>query len=90
MTLKKLYELLEYIMEHNSWQHLYENACEKCRPCFKYIDFSFDTRDGHIWQITFRENGAFNLKESKTFRIENDADIQEIYKFLDTTYNDKE
>ncbi len=86
MTPDKLIELLNYIMQNNSWQNLYVNACEKHRPCFKYIDFSFDTRDGHIWQITFRENGAFNFKEKKTFRIENENDLKEVYKFLDTVY----
>ena len=89
MTLEKLIELLNYIMENNSWKDLYNNACEKCRPCPKYVDFSLDTRDGQIWKITFIENGGkettgFSLKQNKTFRIETDEDIKKIYEFLDS------
>ena len=83
MTPKQLYELLEYIMENNSWQDLYTNACEKERKCFKYLDMSFDTRDGHIWQIRFREDGAFNLSTEKVFKIESEEDIKAIYAYLD-------
>lgn len=85
MTPKQLCELLEYIIENNGWQHLY-SATRKGRKCFKYLDFSFDTRDGHIWQIHFRANGAFNLTEEKTFKIESDEDIKAIYAFLDEVY----
>lgn len=83
MNPKQLYNLLEYIMQNNSWQNLYENACEKKRKCFKYLDLSFDTRDGHIWQIRFREDGAFNLAAEKTFKIESEDDVKAIYEFLD-------
>lgn len=82
MTPKKLVELLEYIMENNSWQNLYKSAKKK-RRCFKYIDFSFDTRDGYIWQIRFREDAMFNMKEDKVFRIESDEDIEAVYAYLD-------
>ena len=85
MNIEKLFELLRYIMKFNSWYNLYPNL-KNGRRCHKYIDFSFDTRDGTIWQITFREDGGFTLKESKTFRLENEEDLKKVYEFLDTTY----
>lgn len=83
MTNKQYAELLEYIFKNNGWnvETFYENSAEKHRRCFKYVDTTFDSRDGKIFKITFR-NGT---TEGKTFRIETEADIEKIYVWLDTT-----
>ncbi len=83
MTIKQYAELLEYIFKNNGWsvETFYENSAEKHRRCFKYVDTAFDSRDGKVFKITFR-NGT---TEGKTFRVETEADIEKIYAWLDTT-----
>lgn len=83
MTIKQYTELLEYIFKNNGWnvETFYENSAEKHRRCFKYVDTTFDSRDGKIFKITFR-NGT---TEGKTFRVETEADVEKIYTWLDTT-----
>lgn len=83
MTIKQYAELLEYIFKNNGWnvETFYENSAEKHRRCFKYVDTTFDSRDGKIFKITFR-NGT---TEGKTLRVETEADIEKIYAWLDTT-----
>lgn len=82
MTIKQYTELLEYIFKNNGWnvETFYENSAEKHRRCFKYVDTTFDSRDGKIFKITFR-NGT---TEGKTFRVETEADVKKIYAWLDT------
>ena len=78
MTPKQLFELLKYIMENNSWNKLYETH-KRNRRAIKYTDFSFDSRDGKVWQVILRDGcGA-----GKTFRIESQAEIDAVYKWLD-------
>lgn len=79
MTPKQLFELLKYIMENNSWANMYETH-KRNRIAIKYTDFSFDSRTGDVWFIKFR---AYGGHEGKTFKIENQADIDRIYKWLD-------
>lgn len=83
MTIKQYAELLEYIFKNNGWnvETFYENSADKHRRCFKYVDTAFDSRDGKIFKITFR-NGT---TEGKTFRIETEADVEKIYAWLNTT-----
>lgn len=78
MTPKQLYELLNYIMENNSWYKLYDTH-KKNRKAIKYTDFCFDSRTGEVWQVKFRVFGD----SGKTFRIESQSDIDKIYKWLD-------
>ena len=81
MTPKQYAELLEYITKNNGWGiDMYVNRCERHRRVFKYIDASFDSRDGHIWRIDFREGSGH---ANKSFRIENEADIKAVYAYLD-------
>lgn len=83
MTIKQYAELLEYIFKNNGWnvESFYENSAKRHRRCFKYVYTTFDSRDGKIFKITFR-NGT---TEGKTFRIETEADIEKIYAWLNTT-----
>lgn len=83
MTIKQYAELLEYIFKNNGWnvESFYENSAERHRRCFKYVDTTFDSRDGKIFKITFR-NGT---TEGKTFRIETEDDIKAVYDWLNTT-----
>lgn len=80
MTPKRYAELLEYVAANNCWgPRMYENQVERRRRCFKYVDASFDSRDGHIWKITFREYGG---EKGMVFGIESESDIEKIYAFL--------
>ena len=80
MTAKQYADLLEYIFKNNGWnvETFYENSAERHRRCFKYVDTTFDSRDGRIFKITFR-NGT---TEGKTFRLETEADVSKVYKWL--------
>ena len=81
MTPMQYAELLEYIAANNCWgAHMYDNQVVRRRRCFKYVDACFDTRDGHIWKVMFREYGG---SEDRLFRIESESDIERIYAFLD-------
>ena len=81
MTPKQYAELLEYIVANNCWGLLmYENHVERHRRCFKYVDASFDSRNGRIWKVMFREYGG---AEEVIFRIESKSDIDKIYAYLD-------
>ena len=86
MTPKQYAELLEYIIQNNGWNKVWENGVEKGRPCFKYIDATFDSRDGLIWQIVFREDGSLNNLKEKVFHTETEEDIKAIYDFLNTQF----
>ena len=85
MTPKQLFELLNYIMENNSWANMYE-VYKRNRKAIKYTDFSFDSRDGKVWSITFRAMSS----EGKTFRIESQSDIEKVYKWLDRPLRERE
>lgn len=79
MTPKQLFKLLKYIMENNSWNKLMETH-ERNRRAIKYTDFSFDSRDGKVWQVTLRDGCG----ERKVFRVDSQSDIDEMYNWLDT------
>lgn len=81
MTIEQLSKLLESIMKNNSWKQCSSLFTGKRQP--KYIDttveFTMDTRDGIIFNISFRES----RKDIKTFRVESEKDLKEVYKYLD-------
>lgn len=82
MNIEALSKLLNYINDNNGWgDKIYENRHVKHRHCFKYVDVSFDTRDGCVWKITLR-NGTD--VEKKTFRVESEEDLNKVYAYLDT------
>jgi hypothetical protein len=79
MTSQDLKDLIDYVMENNSW--------EKCsaldgRKMPKYLDFrlwfTLDTRDGIIFYLKTRHSG-----KDKSFRIENKKDLEDFYSWLD-------
>lgn len=78
MTPEQLKDLLNYIQENNSWAKLGETVSRN-RVAVKYVDSCFDTRTNDIFEIKLR----CGLSEGKTFRINSEADIDKIYKFLD-------
>ena len=81
MTPKQFAELLDYIKENNSWGvNMYEICCERKRRAIKYVDAIYDSRDGTIWQLKFRSP---THGKDKIFRIENENDINKVYKYLD-------
>lgn len=81
MTIEQLSKLLESIMKNNSWKQCSSLFTGKRQP--KYIDttveFTMDTRDGIIFNISFRES----RKDIKTFRVESEKDLKEVYEYLD-------
>lgn len=81
MTIDQLSDLLKSIMRNNSWKQCSSLFTGKRQP--KYIDttieFTMDTRDGMIFHISFRES----RKDIKTFRVENENDLKEVYEYLD-------
>lgn len=78
MTIKQYADLLEYIFKNNGWNidSISDNLdCRK--PMIKYVDSSFDTRDGHIWSIKLR-----GMLEEKSFRVETDEELAKVYAWL--------
>lgn len=44
------------------------------KQLIKYVDSSFDTRDGHVWSIKLR-----CLLNDKSFRVETDEEVAKVY-----------
>lgn len=81
MNAEQYAELLEYIRVNNCWgDDVYEINIERNRRAIKYVDAHFDSRDGRIFQIKFRQ---ITGHDDVGFRIESPEDIKRIYKFLD-------
>ena len=79
MTIKQYAELLEYIFKNNGWNINAISDNLDCRkPMIKYVDSSFDTRDGHIWYIKLRGISA----NDTSFRVETDEEVAKIYEWL--------
>ena len=79
MTIKQYTELLEYIFKNNGWNINAISDNLDCRkPMIKYVDSSFDTRDGHIWSIKLRGISA----NDKSFRVETDEEVAKVYEWL--------
>lgn len=86
MTSADLKELLDYIQEHNSWEHMMD-AMDADRSIYKYIDIHIcydtrdtdDGRDPHLWwlKISLRDSGKYIEFTEKDCTLEN------IKKFLD-------
>ena len=77
MTPEQLLNLLNYIMENNSWNKLGEVVLRN-RNAIKYIDFTLDSRDGRVFSVRFRQGGC-----DKQFTINCKSDIEHIYEWLD-------
>lgn len=79
MDSQYLKDLIDYVMEHNSWKQY--SAMEN-RKMPKYLDFklwfTLDTRDGIIFYLKTRQSG-----KDKSFRIETKDDLDKFYKWLD-------
>lgn len=80
MTSQDLKDLIDYVMENNSWKEC--SAYLKNRKMPKYLDFrlwfTLDTRDGIIFYLKTRHSG-----KDKSFRIENKKDLEDFYFWLD-------
>lgn len=79
MIPEQLKDLLNYIQENNSWDKLSETISRN-RIAVKYVSCFFDTRFNNIFKIELRY--GLSGKE-KVFEINNESDIDKIYKFLD-------
>lgn len=81
MTIQQYAKLLQYIQQNNSWGILmHDVTIVRNRKAIKYVDASFDSRDGKIWRVEFR---SVTGEEDKAFRVDSQKDIDEIYKWLD-------
>lgn len=80
MNSQDIKDLIDYVMEHNSWKKC--SALMEHRKMPKYLDFrlwfTLDTRDGIIFYLKTRHSGR-----DKSFRIENKTDLDKFYKWLD-------
>lgn len=91
MTSQDLKDLLDYIQENNSWEHMME-AMDADRGIYKYIDINicYDTRDTddgkdpHLWwlKISLRDSGKYI-----EFR-EDECTLENIKKFLNLPYKE--
>lgn len=83
MNFEQLIELLKFICKNNGWgtDSFYPNACERHRECFKYVDFTIDTRDEKIFWIVFRDGSG--PTHEKKFRVESEEELKKLYEFLD-------
>ena len=81
MTAQQFAALLSYVKENNCWGiKMYDITNIRNRKAIKYVDASFDSRDGRVWCVNFR---SVTGEEDRAFRIESQKDIDEIYKWLD-------
>lgn len=80
MNSQDLKDLIDYIMEHNSWKNC--SAFMENRKMPKYLDFKLwftvDTRDGIIFYLKTRQSG-----KDRSFRIETKEDLKILYKWLE-------
>lgn len=80
MNSQDLKDLIDYVMENNSWKEC--SYLYKRRKQPKYLDFklsfTLDTRDGIIFYLKFRHSG-----KDKSFRVENKKDLAKVYEWLD-------
>ena len=80
MTTSDLKELLDYIMQNNSWKEMSYYNRKRKQP--KYLDFkvwfTLDTRDEIIFYFKARSSG-----QDRSFRIDNKKDLEKVYKWLD-------
>lgn len=77
-------KLLEYVNENNSWDKMYTCIHDNHRRVVKYVNCSFDTRDGKIWRVGF--HGCVSLCDKdheKVFNIDSPEDVSKIYEWLD-------
>lgn len=79
MTSQDLKDLIDYVMENNSWKQC---SALNDRKMPKYLDFklwfTLDTRDGIIFYLKTRQSG-----KDKSFRIEDKKDLEKFYQWLD-------
>lgn len=79
MNSQDIKNLIDYVMENNSWKK-YSALYGRKAP--KYLDFklwfTLDTRDGIIFYLKTRQGG-----KDKSFRIEDKKDLKEFYKWLE-------
>ena len=79
MTTDDLKELLDYIMQNNSWKEMSYYNCNRKQP--KYLDFkvwfTLDTRDGIVFYFKTRNAG-----KDRSYRVQNKKDLDEVYKWL--------
>lgn len=80
MSPTQFVELLQFIKKNNSWgADMYDICQVRNRRAIKYVDASFDSRDGSIWRIAFRQ--IIGHKEI-SFRVDTQEDVDKIYQFL--------
>ena len=80
MTIQKYLELLEYIKENNSWGAKMYDVHQRNRKAIKYVDASFDSRDGKIWMINFR---SVTGEKDRAFRVDDKYGINDMYEWLE-------
>ena len=84
MTPAQLRRLLVYIKANNSWgDEMFDINCIRHRKAIKYVNCSFDSRDGSVWKLEFM---SITGEPDKSFRIESQKDIKAVYDWLNEPY----
>ena len=87
MSPTKYAELLQFIKENNSWgADMYDICQVRNRRAIKYVDASFDSRDGSIWRITFRQIVGH---KDIVFLMDTPEDVDKVYQFLNEPMSDE-
>lgn len=76
MTVQEYVKFLNFISENNS---LNTSFSRTYRKPIKYIESSFDTRDGKVWSINIRLYGD---KTGTTFVLQTESDIKSMYDWV--------
>lgn len=76
MTVQEYAKFLNFIRENNSLNATFDRTCRK--P-IKYVESSFDTRDGKVWSINIRLYGD---KAGTKFILQTESDIKSMYDWV--------
>lgn len=80
MSPQQFVGLLDHIKKNNSWGgNMYDICRVRNRRAVKYVDASFDSRDGSIWRIELR---SIVGHEDIAFRVDTADGLAAVYEFL--------
>lgn len=80
MTPNQFCQLLEYIKKNNSWGINMYDLHMKNRKTIKYVIGNFDSRDGSVYRVEFKD---ITGEPDKVFIVETPEHLDVIYQWLD-------
>lgn len=83
MSIEQLTDLLNYIKKNNCWGNgMMDVIHNRHRKAIKYVNTTFDSRDGTVFVVTFR-SVVGGKEDEKFFRVDTNRDLANIYQWLD-------